>query len=162
MGVLRFKTPVLAVGYLQDEKASALAFRQGWFYPGDQGSIDDAGFLTLGGRVDHVLNINGRRVDPVAIEQVINAHPAVLESAVVGAKQGDGHLALVAVVVAKSPVEPGELIRWCRERLEPLGVPRQIAVAASLPKNAGGKLMRAKLAQMVRLSASSTASPDKE
>ncbi|MDB5871015.1 MAG: hypothetical protein JWQ07_457 [Ramlibacter sp.] len=151
-GVLRFKCPTLVAGYLQDDEANARMFRNGWNYSGDLGSVDSAGYLTLAGRVDHLINIGGRKIDPVQIEQVINSHPAVLESVVV-ALQAEGSLLrmLVAVVVATAPVEKDELQKLCRERLGTSLVPGQMIFAPTLPKNTGGKVMRSEMAAQLRI-----------
>ena len=63
-GALRFKSPLLTKGYLDDEEANARAFRDGWFYPGDTGLVGTAGYLFLSGRVDHTLNAGGNKIDP--------------------------------------------------------------------------------------------------
>src|SRR5205085_8718584 len=104
-GLLRFHTPMMARhGYLGDEEATRRMFRGGWYYPGDVGSIDATGLVRLVGRADHVLNLGGRKVNPEVIEEAINSHAAVTESAVVGLPHPQtGILVLTAAVVA----EPG-------------------------------------------------------
>lgn len=151
-GVLRFKTPAMAGGYLKDAESSARAFREGWFYPGDMGALDAAGNISLAGRVDHLLNVGGTKVNPETIEGVLNMHPAVLESAVVLVTHEDGLQALAALVVQKERCDADELKQWCREHLSPQTVPRLVMIVPALKKNAGGKLKRAEMAKLVRWS----------
>jgi acyl-coenzyme A synthetase/AMP-(fatty) acid ligase len=131
--------------YLKDEAATARAFRGGWFYPGDIGALDGAGFLTLAGRVDHLLNVGGDKIDPYEIEAVLNTHPAITESAVVAVPNESGNLVAVAAVVASGAYDDEELKRMCRERLGQRCVPKRVVTLPALPKNAGGKIMRAQL-----------------
>ena len=87
-GVLRFKSPLLTKGYLDDEQATARAFRNGWFYPGDTGSVGVAGYLFLRGRVDHTINLGGNKIDLRLIEQFLDDQPEIIESAVVPVNRG--------------------------------------------------------------------------
>ncbi len=151
-GTLRFKTSMMASGYLQDDEASARSFRSGWFYPGDKGLVDAAGYLSLTGRVDDVLNLGGNKIDPVRIEKVLQSYPAVFEAAVTIATGSDGRTMLVALVIAEAALDTAQLRQWCAEWLRPQEVPNHIAVVKTLPKNAGGKLMRDALARRVQFS----------
>lgn len=146
-GLLRFKTPTLVRGYLGDAEATARTFRNGWYCPGDTGFLNSAGYLFLAGRADDRINLGGRKLDPVLIENVLNEHPTVLESAVV-AFAPDAVMVpmLVAVVVLQAPVEMEDLGSFCRERLGAALTPERILTAGELPKNEGGKLMRAQVA----------------
>lgn len=155
VGLLRFKTPVLADGYLGDEATTAQVFREGWFYPGDTGSVDAAGYLRLGGRSSQVLNLGGRKIDPVQVEAVLNRCPGVLESAVVAAAAEASALpVLVAVIVAaqgsRDQLVASELQAACLQELGPMYVPAQVVLVDSLPKNDGGKLMRDVLSRSIR------------
>lgn len=157
-GLLRFKTPSLVSGYWQDAQATARMFRDGWYYPGDMGGVDEAGYITLSGRVDQVLNLGGNKLDPVVIEQVLNTHPGVMESAVVAVPKGEtGALALVAVVVAQAEVNGQALQQLCLERLGSKYVPTFVVQASSLPKNEGGKIMRGELTSRYQLTLASAA-----
>ena len=152
VGRLRFRSPTVCEGYIGDPEATAKSFRNGWCYPGDLGSIDKGGYLTLGGRVDHVLNLGGRKLDPTQIENVLNAHPAVAESAVIAGKAEEGLVsALIAVVVQSSPVTGSQLKALCLEQLGASLTPKHVVFIAALPKNAGGKVMRAELASRIKL-----------
>ncbi len=162
VGTLRFKTPTAAPGYVGDEEASARAFHDGWFYPGDRGSIDAAGYLTLAGRVDHRINLGGAKLNAEVIEKVINSHPAVLESAVVPMPRRDAGPVAVAAIVANEVFSVEELRSWCSERLELSSVPAHFVTLTEFPKNAGGKILRRKLPEMIREAIARTASGDRK
>lgn len=147
-GMLRFRTRGIgmATRYLVDEAASAQAFRGGWFYPGDTGAIDADGYLLLGGRSDDVINLGGIKFDPAPVEQMLNAQPGVLESAVVAVdRPGGGRMAVGALVLT------GEAnLDTIRSGLQDEGHRVRLLVGVeSLPKNDNGKLMRAELSQQL-------------
>jgi acyl-coenzyme A synthetase/AMP-(fatty) acid ligase len=153
-GILRFKSCVMPDAYWNDEEATARVFRHGWFYPGDTGSIDSAGYVTLAGRVDHVLNLGGVKLDPVLVEQVLNSHPAIFESAVIAAALAEASKpVLVALVVTRMPFDVQEMKQFCRERLTAQFVPEFFAAVKELPKNTAGKIRRTELSASVRLNA---------
>jgi long-chain acyl-CoA synthetase len=151
-GILRFKIYAMPMGYLNDDEANARVFRDGWFYPGDTGAVDDQGYVTLAGRVDHLMNLGGVKINPLQIEAVLDTHPGILESAVFAASPPEGGKPfLVAVVVPRAELQMQELKQFCSERLAPQCIPQIIATVKELPKNAGGKVIRAALSDLVRL-----------
>jgi fatty-acyl-CoA synthase len=153
-GVLRFRSPTLVGGYIGDAAATGKSFRDGWFYPGDIGSIDAGGYLVLAGRTDDRLNLGGRKVDPGLIEQALNDHAGVAESAATAVPLGElGQMTLVAVVVRRpgTQVEPAELIDWCAARVGRSLAPAVVAFTDALPRNENGKIRRGLLARSVRV-----------
>ncbi|MBI5278605.1 MAG: acyl--CoA ligase [Burkholderiales bacterium] len=149
VGRLRFRgTPgSIATGYFGDDAATARSFREGWFYPGDLGAIDAGRNLTLRGRVDDVVNAGGAKVAPGRIEQVLNAEPGVLESAVVGVELPDGRKVVAAAIVPSSQppqVDHKELSRKLRAEA---GKQAVVAIVKELPKNDNGKVKRQALAR---------------
>jgi acyl-coenzyme A synthetase/AMP-(fatty) acid ligase len=79
-GVIRYRAPHMAVGYVGDSTATADAFRDGWFYPGDVGRLLDDGSLFLEGRVADTLNAGGVKIDPTAFEEFAATLPGVSEA----------------------------------------------------------------------------------
>jgi acyl-coenzyme A synthetase/AMP-(fatty) acid ligase len=148
-GVLRVKTPYLVTGYLGDPETSEKAFRDGWYYPGDTGSVDAAGYLTLTGRVDELLNLGGNKIDPFTIEAVLDSQPGIEESAVLSVPTPGGAAILVAMVVASRPWDEAAIKQACTERLGRHRTPARILAAKSIPRNAGGKVMRKEAAEML-------------
>jgi acyl-coenzyme A synthetase/AMP-(fatty) acid ligase len=148
-GVLRIKSPLLVSGYLGDPDATARAFRDGWYYPGDTGSVDEAGYLTLTGRVDELLNLGGNKIDPFNIESTLDAQPGIQESVALAVESKDGRTVLVAVVIADAEVDEDSLRELCARRLGRHCAPARIVRVETIPRNAGGKIMRKEMAALL-------------
>jgi len=121
---------------------------EGWLHTGDQGSIDEDGGLHVLGRLKELIVTGGENVAPLEVEQALLAHPAVVDAGVAGLPDAEWGEAVTAFVVLSQPAEPNTLRDWARERLEPFKVPKAIHVVERLPRNAGGKLLRDRLAEM--------------
>jgi len=134
-------------GYLNRPEATAAALRGGWFHTGDLGRLDADGYLFLVGRSDDMISRGGQNIHPREVEQVIEAHPAVRQAAVVGVPHVDLGEAMRAFVVTASDARAGagELITWCREHLAPHKVPEVIDFVSDLPVTETGKLLRREL-----------------
>jgi O-succinylbenzoic acid--CoA ligase len=117
----------------------------GWLHTGDLGRLDSQGRLHVEGRLTELIVTGGENVAPLEVEQALLAHPAVADAAVTARPDPEWGEAIVAFVVLREPADQQELRSWCRERLEPHKVPKEIAPVAALPRNAAGKLLRARL-----------------
>ena len=146
-GVLRFRSDAMASGYVGDPEANAKAFRDGWFYPGDTGSVDANRQLQLAGRSDHLINLQGMKLDPVMVESVLCAHPAVKEASVLAVTDAQGIKILVAVIVSPDGVSAGILQKMCRDRLGNFASPKVFLGVQSLPRTMMGKVDRAGVEQ---------------
>ncbi len=134
-------------GYFGDPGFTAEVLRDGWLYTGDLASIDDDGAISIVDRKRDALMIGGISVYPKEIEVVIAEHPAVSEAAVVGkpdATWGEIPVAIVALKAGETP-DPDSLLAHCRANMAPFKVPQAIQFVASLPRNAQGKVLKAKL-----------------
>jgi acyl-coenzyme A synthetase/AMP-(fatty) acid ligase len=153
-GVLRMRSPMMASGYILPPGArdsEANAFEGDWFLSGDRGFVTKAGILFLAGRESDVVNLGGNKLDPGAVERVIEQHAGVLECAVVPAQQrGGGALQLFAFVVSDAPVDAESLASHCRAQLPKWQVPHRFLRAKDLPRNEAGKVMRAELLKRLR------------
>jgi O-succinylbenzoic acid--CoA ligase len=124
--------------------------RDGWLHTGDLGRIDEHGRLRVTGRRSEVIISGGENVAPAEVEAVLEAHPDVLEAAVVGRADGEWGEAVTALVVARPGRSPGpqELRDHCASALAPYKVPRDVVLhAGPLPRTRSGKLARARLRQ---------------
>jgi acyl-CoA synthetase (AMP-forming)/AMP-acid ligase II len=148
-GILRFRTPFMARGYMGDPLATARSFRDGWCYTGDTGSVDGSGYLTLGGQTDHLLNLGGVKLDPRSIERVIEALPGVRASVALAVPSSAGVPMLVAVIVADGPVNAEAIKRVCRAHLGSSAAPSFIVAAPRLPRDHGGQVVRQGLVALV-------------
>ena len=119
--------------------------RDGWLHTGDLGSLDERGFLSVTGRVADTIVSGGENIAPAEIEAVLDAHPDVLEAAVLGRADPTWGEAVAAIVVARpdARIEIESLRAHCAERLARYKVPKQFDIAtAPLPRTRSGKLLR--------------------
>jgi acyl-CoA synthetase (AMP-forming)/AMP-acid ligase II len=146
-GLLRYRGPACATAYHRDPEASAEAFRQGWFYPGDLASLDADGFVTLCGRQKDMIIRAGINIFPSDIEYALNAHPAVAESAALGWPSREFGEEIAAFVVLATACEPEVLLAHARKILPRPKWPRAVFVMDELPRNSGGKVLKRELLQ---------------
>jgi crotonobetaine/carnitine-CoA ligase len=132
-------------GYLDDPVTTEASFVDGWFHTGDSAHRDTAGRFYFDGRRSDVLKVAGENVSVVEIEEVLSAHPAVLEAAVIGEADPIRDEVPVAFVVSR-PDAPAvgseELARWCTERLSKAKRPVRIEIVDELPRTSVGKIRK--------------------
>ncbi len=118
--------------------------RDGWFYTGDIGKLDEEGFLFLISRKTAVINLAGRKVFPEEIETVLNRHPAVRESRVYGRRHPHLGEVVEAELVLDEPATALDSVRqYCREHLASYKIPMQFNLVAALPRTpVTGKIRR--------------------
>ena len=147
VGEVVTRGPHVMKGYLGNQEATADALRGGWFHTGDLGYFDEDGYLFIVGRSKELIIRGGYNVYPLEIEDVLHAHPAVAEAAVVGIadpRLGEEVKACVALRPGAAVTAP-ELIAFCKERLAAYKYPRVIEFRDELPKNALGKVLKDQL-----------------
>ena len=134
-------------GYLNNPEATAEVFTGGWLHTGDLGYVDEDGFLFIVGRKKELIIRGGYNVYPTEIEDVLHAHPAITEAAVVGVPDDRLGEEVKAVVSLKpgTSLDGPELIAYCKERLAAYKYPRLIEFRDELPKNATGKILKDQL-----------------
>jgi long-chain acyl-CoA synthetase len=134
----------IMIGYHNQPEATAKAFAGGWFHTGDVGYLDSDGFLFIVDRIKDLIIRGGYNVYPREVEEVLYAHPAVAEAAVIGVpdpRLGEEVRAIVAVKPGQSVTE-AELIAFVKERAAAYKYPRTVEFRDSLPKNATGKILK--------------------
>jgi long-chain acyl-CoA synthetase len=133
--------------YYRRPQQTAEACRGGWFHTGDLAYADEDGYLFIVDRKKDLVIRNGYNVYPREIEEVLFGHPAVAEAAVVGQPDPRVGEEVVAFVVprAGADIQPDEIIAYCRERLAAYKYPREVRVAAELPKGPTGKILKREL-----------------
>jgi fatty-acyl-CoA synthase len=134
-------------GYYRDGEATAATIRDGWLHTGDMATLDDAGYVVIKDRSKDIIISGGENISSVEIENVLAAHPAVLECAVVAAPDDARGEAPVAIVVLKdgAAATVAELRHHCRDHLARFKVPRDIQFREALPKGGTGKILKAEL-----------------
>lgn len=147
-GEVLCRNPSLMTCYLDNPAATEAAFTDGWYRTGDIGYLDEEGYLYLVGRKSDVIISGGINIYPAEIENTLMGHPAVLDCAVVGVADEKWGQRVCACVVLREgfEVELESLQEYCSKLLAGYKKPRELRVVSSLPKNAGGKTMKAKLA----------------
>jgi long-chain acyl-CoA synthetase len=145
VGELRLRKPGFFNGYVGETFAN---FADGWFYPRDLVSMKEGEPLIFHGRADDVMILNGINIYPSPIEDVLESHPGVAEAAAYPVKSRiHGDIPVAAVVLKEDAhCNTGELLEICQAVLG-IRAPRQIFVVKSLPRNAGGKLLRRLLSE---------------
>ncbi|BAL89021.1 putative acyl-CoA synthetase [Actinoplanes missouriensis 431] len=123
---------------------SYLSTFQGNYLTGDGGRFDDDGYLYVLGRTDDVINVAGHRLSTGSMEEVLSAHPAVAECAVIGVSDPLKGQVPRGLVVAKAgvTVDPAELVAFVRERIGAVAALRRVDVVTALPKTRSGKILR--------------------
>jgi long-chain acyl-CoA synthetase len=146
VGEIGVKSPVAATGYLGQGRGDHRTFRDGWIFPGDLGTLDDEGRLTIVGRTKIFIDVLGHKVDPFEVEDVLLLHPAVEEVVVVGARKEASDVEVIkAAVVPSAPCSERELIHFCKERLASFKVPQAVEFHESIPRSSLGKVLRKEL-----------------
>ncbi|MBU4276655.1 MAG: propionyl-CoA synthetase [Proteobacteria bacterium] len=137
----------------------------GYYFTGDEGYIDDDGYVFIMGRVDDVINVAGHRLSTGAMEEVIATHPDVAECAVIGAADSFKGQLPVGFVVLKAGVNrsaeelQAELVQMMRDQIGAVASFKKVAVVARLPKTRSGKILRGtmrKIADGAKYTAPST------
>ncbi|MEW1825961.1 long-chain fatty acid--CoA ligase [Streptomyces sp. NPDC088196] len=112
----------------------------GWFPTRDRGRLDADGYLFIEGRADDTIIRGGENIAPAEIEDVLVAHPGIVEAAVIGVPDPEWGQRIVAVVVGEG--DPVEVRQWVKDRLRSSKTPDAIVFRAELPKTETGKLLR--------------------
>jgi acyl-CoA synthetase (AMP-forming)/AMP-acid ligase II len=153
-GELLVRSPAVMVGYWNDPAATAETLRGGWVHTGDLARCDDDGYYWFVSRKKEIIIRGGSNISPLEVEEVLDDHPAVHLSCVVGLP--DQHLGeIVAAYVSLRdgiavPPTPDELRQFVAERLAAYKVPERITILRELPLNPSGKVDRKKLHALVR------------
>ncbi|HBY57910.1 MAG TPA: hypothetical protein DEG96_08660 [Candidatus Atribacteria bacterium] len=148
IGEIIYQSPGLMRAYYQNPQATEKAIRNGWYYTGDLGRLDQDGFLYIVGRNKDIINCGGERVYPVEVEEVLFKHPAILDVAVLGVTHPTLGQEIKAFVVLKEgfQVTVEELIVHCQKmNLSPYKIPGKIEFRKALPKNSMGKTLKGEL-----------------
>ncbi|MET4260854.1 crotonobetaine/carnitine-CoA ligase [Bradyrhizobium sp. S3.12.5] len=146
--LVRPKLPgVVMCGYFRDPKKTAEVLRDGCVYTGDLGFRDEDGFFYYAGRKKDSLRRRGENVSAWEVEQVINSHPEVEESAVVGVASDMGEQDIRAFVkpASGSRIDPLDLIRWCEARLAYYQVPRYLDFVVEFPSGPTQRIRKVEL-----------------
>ena len=152
-GEVVIRGPNVTSGYRANPTANASAFTNGWFRTGDQGIIDEDGYLRLTGRLKEIINRGGEKISPREVDEVLLEHPAVAHAvtfAVPHAKLGED-VAVAIVLGPEATTSEQEVRAFAAESLAEFKVPRRVLFVDALPKGPTGKLQRIGLAKRLGL-----------
>ncbi len=143
-GELCVRGPQVMQGYWnRPEETRAVLDTGGWLRTGDIARMDRDGFFEIVDRKKDMILVSGFNVYPNEVEEVLAAHPQVLEAAAIGVPDAHSGEAVKVFVVARDPAPTAEeLIAWCRRDLSAYKIPRQVEFRDTLPKSTVGKILR--------------------
>jgi acyl-CoA synthetase (AMP-forming)/AMP-acid ligase II len=145
--------PNVTKGYESNPVANESAFAHGWFHTGDQGFMDEDGYLKITGRLKEIINRGGEKVAPVEVDEILMAHPAVHQAVTFAMPHDKLGEEVAAAIVLKDGASASEreLQDFAGAKLASFKVPRKIVIVSEIPKGATGKLQRIGLAQKLGL-----------
>ncbi len=149
--VIRPEAPYsMMSAYYRNPEATVIACRNLWFHTGDMGYKDGDGYFYFLGRQAHLIRRRGENISAEEVEEVINAHPAVQECAIIGlpSEVGEEDIKAYILPVEGSDCRPEAIVSWCEERIAYFKIPRYIEVVTGLPKTATNRVERHKLKEM--------------
>jgi acyl-CoA synthetase (AMP-forming)/AMP-acid ligase II len=150
-GEVVIQGPNVVSGYENNPEANAKSFTNGWFRTGDQGFLDQDGYLTLTGRIKELINRGGEKIGPREIDEVLLTHPLVAEAVAFGVPHSAWGEEVAAAVVLKEGSESSDaersILAFCKERLADFKCPKKIYVTTAIPRTATGKIQRGAVAK---------------
>jgi oxalate---CoA ligase len=141
-GEVVIRGPNVMHGYENNPQANADSFVNGWFRTGDQGTLDDTGYLRLISRIKELINRGGEKIAPREIDEVLESHPAVKEAVAFGVPHPTWGEEVAAAVVLIAPATEKELLAYARNRLADFKVPKRLYLVESIPRTPTGKVQR--------------------
>ncbi len=148
-GQVAIKGPNVIDGYADNPEANAESFVDGWFLTGDQGMLDERGYLRLISRIKELINRGGEKISPREVDEVLLRHPAVAEAVAFGSPHPTLGEEVAAAVVLSGEASEQDLLAYCRGQLAAFKVPRKLHIVAEIPRTATGKVQRRKVAEAI-------------
>ncbi len=147
VGEICIKSPANMIGYWQLPEATANTLVNGWIHTGDAGYFDEDGYIYICDRIKDMICYAGENIYPAEIENILYAHPAVAEVAVIGVPDVDFGESIKAIIVLKKSMQVTalDIIQFIRGKLANFKLPRSVEFVESLPRTPSGKLQKGKL-----------------
>ena len=136
-------------GYENNPQANSECFVDSWFRTGDQGVMDEDGYLTITGRLKEIINRGGEKISPREVDDVLMDHEAILQVVTFAMPHKSLGEEVVAAVVLRDGIVADEqgIREFAAQRLAKFKVPRKVLILDEIPKGATGKLQRIGLAE---------------
>jgi oxalate---CoA ligase len=151
-------------GYEANPEANQVAFSDGWFRTGDEGFLDDDGYLTLRGRIKEIINRGGEKISPIEVDDALLRHEAVDQAvtfAMDDPRLGE-EVAAAVVLTPHSDADERALQDFVGAQLAPFKVPRRIVLLDEIPKGPTGKVQRIGLAERLGVDPIGTTGADRQ
>ena len=147
VGEIVMRGATIMKGYWNKPEATTDAIRDGWFYSGDAGFVDEEGYVFIHDRVKDMIVSGGENVYPAEVENALFAHPQIADVAVIGVPDEKWGEAVKACVVAAAGADLSEedIIAFARERIAGYKLPKSVDFIDALPRNPSGKILRREL-----------------
>ena len=159
VGEVAIRGDNVTAGYEANPEANASAFTDGWFRTGDQGLLDEDGYLSITGRLKEIINRGGEKISPLEVDEILMDHDAVAQAmtfALPHDKLGEEVAAAIVLREGASLTEK-ELRDFAGQRLAAFKVPRTVIFLDEIPKGPTGKMQRIGLAEKLGLTESAAA-----
>ena len=152
-GEIVIRGPNVMTEYENNPNANRDAFINGWFRTGDQGTMDEEGYLSITGRLKEIINRGGEKISPREVDEILMEHPAVRQCVTFSVPHDMLGEDVAAAVVLREGAQASdkELRQFASQRLADFKVPRKILLLTEIPVGATGKLQRIGLAKKLGL-----------
>ena len=134
--------PGVMIGYWNQPADTAASIRDGWMHSGDLATMDEKGRIKIVGRIKDMIIRGGENIYPAEVEAFLAAHPAVADVAVFGIPDERFGEQVCAWVRLRTPVEPHEILNWCKGRISHQKVPARIRIVDEFPMTVTGKIQK--------------------
>jgi len=144
IGEICIRGPQIMQGYWKAPEATAAALRDGWYYSGDIGCVDERGYLYIRDRKKEMIKFKGFGIAPAEIESLLLEHPAIADAAVIGKPHPEAGEIPKAFVVRKpgQPLTAADVVAFVKGRLANYKVPGEVEFVDAIPKTPSGKILR--------------------
>jgi acyl-CoA synthetase (AMP-forming)/AMP-acid ligase II len=145
VGEIALRSPSLMLGYYKAEELTREKIdKEGWYYTGDLGSLDEDGYLRIAGRIKDMIIRAGQNIYPAELEAVLVTHPKVNQVTVIGAPDDIAGEKVVAFVIPKEGVDLDqlEILDYCRETMAPYKIPHEVIFTNEFPMTPTGKVLK--------------------
>ena len=152
LGEVMLRGNTIMKGYLKNPRATAEAFRAGWYHSGDLAVWHPDGYIEVKDRSKDIIISGGENISSLEVEECLFRHPQVMEAAVVArpdAKWGETPCAFVVLKPGAGAVSAADIVAWCKQHLAGYKVPRTV-VFGELPKTSTGKIQKFVLRERAR------------
>jgi acyl-CoA synthetase (AMP-forming)/AMP-acid ligase II len=152
-GEVVIRGPNVTSGYENNPDANAECFVDGWFRTGDQGVMDDDGYLTITGRLKEIINRGGEKISPREVDDCLMDHAAIRQvvTFAIPHKMLGEEVAAAVVLKDGEAADETDIRKFAGEHLAAFKVPRKVLIVDEIPKGATGKLQRIGLAEKLGL-----------